>query len=999
LKQSTKPTLQSVIMDLQRFWAEQGCVIWQPHHTEVGAGTMNPATFLRVLGPEPWWVGYVEPSIRPADGRYGENPNRWQHFYQFQVILKPDPGNPQERYLDSLIALGINPHHHDLRFVEDNWLSPALGAWGLGWEVWLDGQEITQYTYFQQAGGQVLDPVSVEITYGLERILLALQGEDTFLDLRWNEQVTYGEVNLTAEKEHSRYNFELADVEGLKTMYDEYESEAENCLRAGLVFPAHDYVLKCSHTFNLLDSRGVVGVTERAMLFGRMRELARRVADQYLEQREQAGFPWMDHWQISVDQEIPGVEAQGSPETPTTFLLEIGTEELPPADLASAVQQLRASVSMTLKEHRLEHGVVEVLGTPRRLVVWVENLAVVQTEQTQTVKGPPADRAFDEDGNPTKAAQGFARGQGVSVETLIVREMDGGEYVVAEIRKSGSPAWEVLRHALPGLLGTIRFDQAMRWNRSGVEFSRPIRWLVALHGETIVPFTFAGVATGRETRMLRFSDPDRICVETPDAYRDQLEAQGIILDLKQRQAEIKAQVDRLAAEVGGEVKEDPALLIEVANMVEKPTALRGAFEESFLDLPQMVLVSVLKTHQRCFPVYNGEQLLPYFVAVRNGDDQHLDEVRSGNEHVVRARFADAEYFVKRDLSQPLEAYLPRLSTLTFQTELGSMLDKAERVERLAGKIAEALELKPEQRRTVQRAARLCKADLVTNMVIEMTSLQGEMGRVYALHAGEPTSVAEAIYEHYLPRSSGDVLPATTPGLVLGIADRLDTLMGLFAAGLQPTGARDPYALRRAAIGLVQSLVAHEMRFDLREGLRWAGQTLPIEWDGEVLEACLEFILARQQAWLLAEGYPHDVVEAVLSAQGHDPAGASSAASELSKWVDQGSWSDILHSFARCVRIIRGEPDRYTLDPQALIEPASTRLLDELQEAEEVKRERGSVDDFIRAFQPMIPAITSFFDDVLVMAEDQDLRRNRLALLQRVVALADGVLDFSKLEGF
>jgi len=292
---------QSIIMTLQQFWAKNGSVIWQPYYTQVGAGTMNPATVLRVLGPEPWNVAYVEPSIRPDDGRYGDNPNRLQQHYQFQVILKPDPGNPQELYLQSLEAIGIKPGEHDIRFVEDNWESPALGAWGLGWEVWLDGQEITQFTYFQQSGGQILDPVSVELTYGLERIAIALQRIQTFRDIRWVGDLTYGEINLNAEYEHSKYYFEGADVERLSEMFTLYEAEAEVALSAGLVLPAHDYVLKCSHTFNVLDARGAIGVTERQAYFGRMRDLARKIAEAYLAQREEMGFPWL------VDK-LPGAE-------------------------------------------------------------------------------------------------------------------------------------------------------------------------------------------------------------------------------------------------------------------------------------------------------------------------------------------------------------------------------------------------------------------------------------------------------------------------------------------------------------------------------------------------------------------------------------------------------------------------------------------------------------------------------------------------------------------
>ncbi len=425
-------------MALQQFWADYGCLVWQPYYSQVGAGTLNPATALRVLGPEPWNVAYVEPSIRPDDGRYGENPNRMQMHYQFQVILKPDPGDPQDIYLKSLHALGIDPRQHDIRFVEDNWESPALGAWGLGWEVWLDGQEITQFTYFQQAGGQMLDPVSVELTYGLERIAIALQRVDSFLDIQWSPTLTDGDVNLQAEQEHSKYYFEVADVQRLRQMFDLFESEAEACLAQDLVLPAHDYVLKCSHTFNVLDTRGAVGVTERQAFFARMRDLSRRVAEAYLEQRQRLEFPWLEEEQ--------GVEGKGDkglgekdpashptplppvpyPLSPNPFLLEIGTEELPVGDLSAALSQLRQRVPALLDGLRLEHGALRVMGTPRRLVVHVEDLAPRQPDLEQVVKGPPANRAFDADGLPTPAALGFARSKGVDVSELqVARSMAG----------------------------------------------------------------------------------------------------------------------------------------------------------------------------------------------------------------------------------------------------------------------------------------------------------------------------------------------------------------------------------------------------------------------------------------------------------------------------------------------------------------------------------------------------------------------------------------------
>ncbi|HKZ55507.1 MAG TPA: glycine--tRNA ligase subunit beta [Anaerolineales bacterium] len=996
------PSFQTAILALQQFWADQGCLIWQPHHTEVGAGTMNPATFLRVLGPEPWNVAYVEPSFRPADGRFGENPNRWQHYYQFQVILKPDPGDPQERYLRSLLALGIDPARHDLRFVEDNWESPALGAWGLGWEVWLDGQEITQFTYFQQAGGQALDPVSVEITYGIERIVMALQGVETFPEIRWDGHFSYGDLALQTEKEYCRYNFEVADVARLRELYDGYEAEAESALAAGLVFPAHDYVLKCSHTFNLLDSRGVVGVAERAALFARMRDLSRRVALAYVAEREALGFPWRERSKAVVSApHPPAAESEAPPpDAPAPFLLEVGVEELPTADLEAALEQLHVRTGPMLDENLLKHGAIDITGTPRRLVVFVEELSPSQAERVERVKGPPADRAFTAQGTPTKAAEGFARKRGLAVEALKVEDLDGGRYLVAEVREPGLCASDVLRRELGSLLSALRFDKPMRWDVAGNSFSRPIRWILALHGSHVIPFEFAGLSSGRVTRGLRLRDPERVSVADSAGYFAALKAQGLVLDTEGRRQAIRDQAHALAEEVGGRIVEDPGLLAEVANLVEAPTALRGSFPGEFLALPRQVLVAVMQRQQRYFPVEDESgRILPYFIAVRNGDAAYLGDVQRGNEHVIRARFADAAFFIRRDLEQPLEAFVPRLETLTFQTELGSMLDKVRRIERLTERLADDLGLDTAERATALRAASLSKADLVTRMVIEMTFLQGEIGREYALRSGESPEVAEAILEHTLPRFAGDRLPNGKPGQLIGIADRLDSLIGLFAAGVQPTGTRDPFGLRRTAIGLVQILTDRGVRFGLRLGLRLAAEALPIPTPDAAVDDCLAFIVARQQAHLLSRGHRHDIVEAVLVAQGHDPAGAEKAVVELHGWVSRDDWRAILPTFARCARIIRGMEDRFEVHPKRFVEEDERALFQALNAAEMSPREAGSVADFFSAFLPLLPMINGFFDRVLVMSDDKRQRGNRLGLMQRIVALADGVADFSKMEGF
>jgi glycyl-tRNA synthetase len=994
---------QSIILKLQEFWAARGCLIWQPYYTQVGAGTLNPATSLRVLGPEPWNVAYVEPSVRPDDGRYGENPNRFQLHYQFQVILKPDPGNPQELYLDSLKAIGIDPRQHDIRFVEDKWEQPAISAWGLGWEVWLDGQEITQFTYFQQVGGQALDPVAVEMTYGLERILIALRNAASIWDEPWNDQISYGEVRRLEEYEHSKYYFETADIERLRQMYNLFEAEAESCLAQGIILPAYDYVLKCSHAFNVLDVRGAIGVTERQAYFGRMRDIARRVAQAYLEQRQRLEFPLLKQT-LDDGQQTTGYKRQQTIKpappsfvdveiVPSSFLLEIGTEELPVGDLDSALAQLTEGVPVWLDEIRLEYGKVSVFGTPRRLIVFVEALAPRQADIEQVIKGPPVERAYDASGKVTQAAVGFARSKGVDISDLQVREMDGGNYVVAVVKAAGRGSSEVLTGSLPGLVTRIKFDNPIRWNDSNAIFSRPIRWLVAMLGEAAIPFEYAGVQSGKVTRGLRPHGSPEIEINSADEYFEILRQNGIVYDPTDREELIKSEVEKLADSISGEAIITPELLNEVANLVEKPTSFLGSFNPEYLSLPKGVLISVMTKHQRYFPVQKKGKLLPNFIAVRNGDDQDLDLVRQGNEHVIGARFSDANFFVREDVKQPLEAYRTRLGTLTFQTRLGSMLDKVERIEKLTAKLIPMLHLQEDEGQDALRAAHLCKADLVTRMVVEMTSLQGIMGGEYALRSGERQAVATAIGEQYL------AVPRSMPGLAVALADRLDSLIGLFAAGLAPSGTKDPFGLRRAALGVVQPLLEHDLDFDLRQALQAAAETQPIPVSNEVREQVLEFITGRLRVWLIETGFRYDVVEAVLAVQAYNPAKCVLAAKQLSKWVARSDWSKILPAYARCVRITRDQKTRYKTRQDSLVEDAEHELFTALEKAESTQRSVGSVDDFLNSFLPMIPSVDKFFVQVLVMTEDKDLQANRLGLLQRITALADGTVDMSKLEGF
>ncbi|PJF31405.1 MAG: glycine--tRNA ligase subunit alpha/beta [Candidatus Thermofonsia Clade 1 bacterium] len=1000
---SQRKYFQHVIMALHQFWAEQGCLLWQPHNVQVGAGTGNPATFLRVLGPEPWRVAYVEPSVRPDDGRYGENPNRMQSYYQYQVILKPDPGNPQELYLQSLEALGIDLRRHDVRFVEDNWKSPALGAWGLGWEVWLDGQEITQFTYFQQSGGLRLDPISVEITYGVERIALALQGRDAVWNIQWTDDITYRDIFLQSEIEHCRYYFDVADVESLKQVYDAYEREHARALEQGLVAPAYDYVLKCSHLFNVLDTRGAIGVTERAAYFRRMAAMSRNVAKAYLAQREQMGYPLQDigkSWRYAEKETAIGMAMLKTPESPADFLLEIGTEELPAADLDHALAHLRATTPVWLADLRLPHGGVEIYGTPRRLIVFVRNLAPKQPDEARLVRGPAANIAFDAEGKPTQAALGFARKQGIDPALLQPMQIEGGTYAAAYVQVKGKSALEVLSESLPNLVGSIKFAESMRWNSSGVAFSRPIRWFLALFGALPLSFAYAETWSAPITRGTRPKGSPRIVIGTPAEYFAAMRHEGILIDPAERRDTIRTQAEQLAAQVGGRLLQDEGLLDEVVNLVEQPTALRGTFPARFLALPREVLITVMRNKQRYFAIEDSNgNLMPYFIAVRNGDDQFLEEVIQGNEHVLNARFADADFFFKEDLKRPLAERADRLKTMTFQERLGSLYDKNMRLTRYVAPLGQLLGLGAAELEVAAQAAALARADQGTQMVIEMTALEGVMGREYALREGKPPAVAQAIFESYLPRSAGDQLPESKAGALLALADRLDSLVGLFAVGLAPTANADPFALRRAALGAVQIMIKHELSISLSDLLPIFAAEQPVPVSPEALEQVQQFIIGRLENLMRDEyGLPYDVVAAVLREQGDRPYRALQGGRELAAWVAKPEWSAILDSFARCARITRDKP-RYTLHAESLTPAEAQALYTAAQKAHAALDSTLNVDAFLSAFTELVPHITTFFDKVLVMDEDTAVRENRLALLQYITDLGRGRADLSQLSGF
>ncbi|MCB0134293.1 MAG: glycine--tRNA ligase subunit beta, partial [Caldilineaceae bacterium] len=503
--------------------------------------------------------------------------------------------------------------------------------------------------------------------------------------------------------------------------------------------------------------------------------------------------------------------------------------------------------------------------------------------------------AFDADGKPTKAAAGFARGQGIAVDALEVRD----NYVYAVQRVTGQPTAAVLPALCGALLDGLRWGKTMRWNSSNVGYPRPLRWIVALYGEQVVDFTWAGVTSGVESRSPRFVDAAAnlpaggfatFTVANADSYFDAVAAQGVIVDRAERRQKVAEAVAAVAASVNGVTPDDPDLLDEVTDLIEAPQALLGSFEEKYLELPTPVLIGVMKKHQRYFPVLRAGQMLPHFVAVANAQElAHPAVVVAGYAGVIRARYADAAYFYRQDTARALDSYTPRLSTLTFHEKLGSMLDKVQRLRALAPAIAQRLNADAAALAATERAAALAKSDLVTSMVVEMTSLQGIIGEIYARQSGEDAAVAQAIREHYLPRAAGDANPASLPGLVLSLADKLDSLVGLFAAGAIPSGSADPFGLRRAALGVVNNLLATATAFSVVEGLTLAAAQQPISVSDEALQETAIFIARRLQGVLADLGYRYDLIDAVLAVRGDNPVAAQQACAALQRTVQEPWW--------------------------------------------------------------------------------------------------------------
>lgn len=685
------------------------------------------------------------------------------------------------------------------------------------------------------------------------------------------------------------------------------------------------------------------------------------------------------------------------------FLLEIGMEEMPARYVRNAVKQLEHKLTTWLEESKITFGESITYATPRRIAVLLKDVAEKQLDSSEEVKGPSRKIAIDDQGNWSKAALGFARSQGVEADELFFKSVNGVEYIYTKKNSIGSLTEAVLQEGLPDLISSMSFPKNMRWGHYDLKFARPIRWLVCMFGDDVIPLKLANVQADRITRGHRFLGTE-IKLHTADEYSSRLKEQYVIADMNERQQLIVDQINSLAGRQDWNIQVRDDLLEEVNFLVEYPTVLFGQFDPGFLSVPQDVLMTSMREHQRYFPVLDHSgNLLPYFVTVRNGNDVSLDQVARGNEKVLRARLADAKFFYEEDQKTSIDTFLAKLRTVVFHEELGTIADKTERIERIAELLSNVCNADEETSANIKRAAQICKFDLVTQMVYEFPELQGVMGEDYARKAGENEAVATAVFEHYLPRYSGEASPRSLAGTIVSIADKIDTIIGCFQIGIIPTGSQDPYALRRQAAGIVQMMLDHQLPFTLTDlvdmALRVHEQARLAKREKEIVsKEVLEFFSLRVKNVLSDQNIRYDVADAAMAAGFAHVSDTVKRAQALMNALNASDFKLAVESYNRVDNIAaKSESTQY--DISLFVDPAEHALEQAWRSQHDnylQQLDRGQMQEALETLSGLREPVTHYFNSVMVMTEDEQIRQNRLSLLCCISEDLRRFADFHKL---
>jgi len=696
-----------------------------------------------------------------------------------------------------------------------------------------------------------------------------------------------------------------------------------------------------------------------------------------------------------------------------TLLVEIVTEEIPAGYIEPALEAMTTLMEQKLSQARIEYGATQTHATPRRLALMVQDVAELQASITREVLGPPKAVAFDVEGRPTKAAEGFAKGQGVSVNRLGIKATAKGDYVCVKKIERGLASWKLLQAILPEVITSIPFPKSMRWADLDLTFVRPIHSILALLGDRIIPFKLENIRSGRRTLGHRFMHTRSIAISDSSEYLNSLRSAYVVVDIAERRNVIERGIAKAAQKLGGDVISDDDLLDTVTQLVEYPAVSAGTFDKAFLELPREVLITAMREHQKYFAVVSSDhQLLPCFIAVNNTPAENMSVVTSGHERVIRARLEDARFFFETDAKISLHEMVERLKGVLFQAKLGTMFEKVCRVQKLAEHLAKLTT--PRLKSATSRAAWLCKSDLTTQMVNEFPKLQGVMGRIYAARSKEPKVVAQAIEEHYLPTRAGGRLPETVAGAILSIADKLDTICGCFGIGLIPSGTSDPYALRRQAIGIIQVMLSRAFSLPLTGLIHKSIELLhdKISGDTEQLaQKVLTFFQHRIEYVLAEEGFSKDVIAAVVSASVDNIPAVQKRAEALEVMRAKPDFEPLALAFKRVVNIIRQAEQRGDIAPEPVRYPirVDTKLFQQSEERalkaafEKVKKgisedlNRGAFDKALSTVATLKEPVDAFFDGVMVLTEDERLKQNRLALLREIADLFSIFADFSRIS--
>ena len=680
------------------------------------------------------------------------------------------------------------------------------------------------------------------------------------------------------------------------------------------------------------------------------------------------------------------------------LFIEIGTEEIPAGYIEPALADMGRKLAEFFEKGRVDAGTPEVMGTPRRLVVHISGIDKRQKEVVETYQGPNVKVAYDENGNPTKAAIGFAKGKGVDVKDLSTVTTPKGEVICAQVEKKGQPTATLLNEYLAQWMADIAFPKKMRWGSRKIPFARPVHWVAALFDGKKLKFEFEGIKAGNTSQGHRFLNPNKFKFDSYKSYLRECKKHKVMVDPAERREAIKDQIKAIAKLVKGKVKEDADLLDTVTHLVEFPVAVLGEFDKAYLELPTELLVITMKVHQKYFPVWKGDKLLPYFITIGNMKAKGQD-ISRGNQRVLKARLEDARFFYDEDRKRKLEDFVSDLKGVVFQKDLGTSHEKLMRIVTLTSACAQ--KVCPETEATAKRAALLSKADLVSQMVFEFPELQGIMGCYYAEHSGESTEVAQAIKEHYRPAFAGDAVPSTQAGAVVAVADKLDTIVGCIGVGLIPSGSEDPYALRRHALGIMQILSEYNFSLDLGwlidKGVKALGGKAKLSRE-DIFSHCKALFNQRFKTMLVGDGYEYDVIDAVLATQIASFKNAEGKARALSELKRQPYFEDLATAFKRVDRIIEDDVSS-EVDPELLKEDAEKALFRKFAGINPTVKDRTQAGDYAGALAKIVEIkdeVDAFFDHVMVNVDDPALRDNRMALLKSIAGLFSPLADFSKI---